>query len=200
LDSVSKVKLKAFNPERKFIKMNAAQIHLLLNHAPLLGSLIATVILAWGLFRKNEEIIRVSLYIFVGSALAALPVYFSGEGAEEAVEHLPGVVESLIEDHEHLAKVAIVMMEALGVGALAGIITSFRITSLPRLLGFALLIGGLFNGGVMAQTAHLGGLIRHTEIRNGGHINAQEQLNNQEQNTPQNGKVTEHSKEKDHDD
>lgn len=177
--------------------MDPTQIHLLLNHAPLMGSLIATAILAWGLFRKNEEIVRVSFYLFVGSALVALPVYFSGEGAEEAVEHLPGVLESLIEDHENLAKIAILIMEALGVGALAGLITSFRLKQLPFWFGTVLLIGGLINGGVMAQTAHLGGLIRHSEIRPG---QQQTDLLSPSKKTEQNGKVQKDSKEKDNDD
>lgn len=145
--------------------MNEAQIHLLLNHVPIMGSLIATAILAWGMIRKNEEIIRVSLYLLIGSALAALPVYFSGEGAEEAVEHLPGVVERLIEDHEHLAKVAIILMEGLGLGAAVALYFSFRKQVLPLAIAAGLLIVGLVNAGVLAQTAHLGGMIRHTEIR-----------------------------------
>ncbi|MEZ0371036.1 MAG: hypothetical protein ACAI44_18225 [Candidatus Sericytochromatia bacterium] len=141
--------------------------HLVVNHVPVLGSLLATGILAYGLLRKQEEIIRLSLYLFVLSAVAALPVYFSGEGAEEGVEHLSGVAESLIENHEDLAKFAIVLVEGLGLAAIGGLVLSFRATRLP--LWYASIVGvlALFNGGVMAQTAHLGGQIRHSEIRTG---------------------------------
>ena len=66
--------------------LTAVSIHLMLNHLPLLGSAIATGIFALGLLRRQEEILRLSLYLFIFSALAALPVYFSGEGAEEAVD------------------------------------------------------------------------------------------------------------------
>ncbi|MGE3726169.1 MAG: hypothetical protein AB7I41_11505 [Candidatus Sericytochromatia bacterium] len=178
--------------------MDSVQIHLLLNHAPIMGSLLATALLAWGLLRKNEEVVRVSLYILVGSALAALPVYFSGEGAEEAVEHLPGVVENLIEDHEHLAKVAIMIMEGLGLAALGGIFFSFRKVTLPLWYAGLLLTLGLINGGVMAQTAHLGGLIRHSEIRSGA---AKEQNDKQLKEQPKDTteQKNESKKENDHD-
>ncbi len=186
--------------------MDSVQIHLLLNHAPVMGSLLATALLAWGLFRKNEEIVRVSLYILVGSALAALPVYFSGEGAEEAVEHLPGVVENLIEDHEHLAKVAIMIMEGLGLAALGGIFFSFRKQTLPLWYAGLLLALGLVNGGVMAQTAHLGGLIRHSEIRSGvtkeqaAQVQNDKQLKDQPKDTTEQKNESKKENDNDHDD
>jgi hypothetical protein len=145
--------------------MSSVQIHLMLNHVPVLASVIAVAILSWGLLRKNEEVIRVSFYLLIGSALVALPVYFSGEGAEEAVEHLPAVLESLIETHENWAKIAMIMGQVLGVGALVGVIISFRKQQTPRWLAGAVLVLGLIESGVAFQTAHLGGLIRHSEIR-----------------------------------
>jgi len=181
--------------------MDSVQIHLLLNHAPIMGSLLATALLAWGLFRKNEEVVRVSLYILVGSALAALPVYFSGEGAEEAVEHLPGVVENLIEDHEHLAKVAIMIMEGLGLAALGGIFFSFRKQTLPLWYAGLLLALGLVNGGVMAQTAHLGGLIRHSEIRSGAaQVQNDKQLKDQPKDATEQKNESKKENDNDHDD
>ena len=145
--------------------MEPAFIHLMLNHLPVLGTLLATGMLTYGLIRKQEEIIRLSLYLFIGSALAALPVFFSGEGAEEAVEHLPGVAEALIEDHEHLAEVAIWLLEGLGLMAIAGLVLSFRKRLLPLWCAGLLAALALVTGGVLVQTAHLGGLIRHSEIR-----------------------------------
>lgn len=147
--------------------MNSVQIHLLLNHLPLFGSLFGTAILAWGLLQKQEPVKRLGLYLMLGSALAVLPVYFSGEGAEEAVEHLPGVLENLIEAHEDWAKAAMLLTEIVGLGALGGVIWSFKRQQLPMTFALVLLLLGAVNGGVMAETAHLGGQIRHSEIRSG---------------------------------
>lgn len=144
--------------------MPQTQIHLLLNHVPIIGSLIASAILAWGMLRKNEEVMRVSFCLLIVSAIVALPVYFSGEGAEEAVEHLPGVVERLIEDHEKFAKGAFVLMNTLGLSAVVGLVLSLR-KALPHWYVICVLLLSLVNDAIMAQTAHLGGLIRHSEIR-----------------------------------
>lgn len=154
--------------------MSPQALHLMLNHVPVIGSLLATAVLAFGLLRRQEDIIRLSLYLFIFAAVMALPVYFSGEGAEEAVEHLPGVAEALIEDHEHLAEVAIWLIQGLGLAAIGGLVLSFRQTRLP--LWFAAVFGllALGNGGVLAQTAHLGGQIRHSEIRQGAQPNKAE--------------------------
>ena len=55
--------------------MNWAHVHLLINHIPVLGTLFGTLLLVFGIVKKNEEIKRVSLGIFVIIAVAALPVY-----------------------------------------------------------------------------------------------------------------------------
>ena len=147
--------------------MSPVQIHLMLNHVPVLATVIAVAILSWGLLRKNEEVIRVSFYLLIGSALVALPVYFSGEGAEEAVEHLPAVLESLIETHENWAKVAVILGELLGVSALVGAVVAWRQQKTPLWIALPVLALGCLYSGIALQTAHLGGLIRHSEIRNG---------------------------------
>jgi hypothetical protein len=44
--------------------------------------------------------------------LIALPVYFTGEPADELVENLPGVAESLIDKHKYAALFALLMAGA----------------------------------------------------------------------------------------
>jgi hypothetical protein len=83
--------------------MNWAHIHLSLNHLPVVGIIFGVLLLLLALLRKSEELKRVSLGVFVLTALLALPVYFTGEPAEEVVEHVPGVAESLIGRHENAA-------------------------------------------------------------------------------------------------
>ncbi|MEM9674695.1 MAG: hypothetical protein AAF992_19025, partial [Bacteroidota bacterium] len=68
--------------------MNDAQIHLALNHFPILGTLFGTVILGFGVFRKNKSLLDTGLIILFLMTLITIPVYISGEGAEEIVEEL----------------------------------------------------------------------------------------------------------------
>ena len=71
--------------------MDWTHFHLMMNHVPVLGSIFGFVLLAWGMLRGSTEIKKVALTILVLTALFAIPVYLTGEPAEETVEALPGV-------------------------------------------------------------------------------------------------------------
>ncbi len=146
--------------------MNAAQIHLALNHAPLFLSVIGGGILILGMIRKNETFKTLSLFLLVAAALFTIPVFLTGEGTEELVENLPGVTENMIEKHEDMAKIAMIVIAISGVVALAGIFLR-KNAAFGKFIFIACFLLAIASFGTMAQTAHLGGLIRHSEIRNG---------------------------------
>src|SRR5690606_28586679 len=83
----------------------------------------------------------------------------------EIVEHLPGISEPIIEQHEAAAKIATVGMEIVGIFALGGLWLSRRSHSALTPLTSASLILGLAVAGQMLWTANLGGQIHHPEIR-----------------------------------
>ncbi|MBF2052839.1 MAG: hypothetical protein IGS03_05155 [Candidatus Sericytochromatia bacterium] len=145
--------------------MSTAQIHLLLNHVPVFCTLLGLPILLYGWLKKQTPVVYVALALFIVGAISAVPVYFSGEGAEDLVERLPGVLESLIETHEDLAKIAMLAVEALGLTALAGWFVLYKKPEATRWLMPVLAVLSLGTTGIMAQTAHVGGQIRHSEIR-----------------------------------
>lgn len=148
----------------KKLVMNAAQIHLALNHVPLFLSIIGGGILILGLIKKNETFKNLSLYLLIGAALFTVPVFLTGEGTEELVEHLPGVSETVIEKHEDMAKLSLIIISITGVVALAGLFLK-RNARLAKFAFTGALLLSLVSFGAMAQTAHLGGLIRHTELK-----------------------------------
>lgn len=146
--------------------MNAAQIHLALNHAPLFLSLIGGMILIWGMIKKNDSVKSLSLYLLVAAAIFTAPVFLTGEGTEELVEHLPGINEPAIEKHEGMAKIALIVIIITGAVALVGLFFK-KNAGISRFVFIGALLLSLASFGAMAQTAHLGGLIRHSEIQNG---------------------------------
>jgi len=146
--------------------MNAAQIHLALNHAPLFLSAIGAVVLFFGMIKKNDSFKTLALYFLLGGAIFTIPVFLTGEGTEELVEHLPGVNENAIEEHEEMAKISLAIIAVSGVAALAGLFVR-RNAMIRRWVYTICLLLSLGSFGTMAQTAHLGGLIRHGEIQNG---------------------------------
>lgn len=147
--------------------MDGVHLHLLLNHLPVVGSLFAVPLLIYSFVRKSDELKQLSLAILVLAALVAIPVYFTGEPAEEAVEHLAGVGEALIEEHEEAAKVAMVFMMLTGAFALLNLVLMKAKKGLANWLIAISLLLSIGSAVMMARVANLGGQIRHTEIRAG---------------------------------
>lgn len=146
---------------------NDAHLHLLLNHIPILGSAFALLILGYGLLRKSDDVIRLGLLMFFVIGAAAVAVYFTGEPAEEMVEDLAGVSHDLIEEHEDAAKFATIVTAAAGVLALLSLLLHRGRRSAARAATLLTLVVGLAGAVAMARTGTLGGVIRHTEIRDG---------------------------------
>ena len=141
-------------------------MHLALTHVPVILSLAGLTMLIVAFIIKSNTLTKTSYIIVLVAGIAALPVFFSGEGAEEAIENIPGVSEAVIERHEEVAKLAIISIAIAGVGALAALL-SFKWQRATSIFKITVLLLALTSGGLMAQTAHLGGQIRHSEIRNG---------------------------------
>jgi hypothetical protein len=153
-------------------EMNATHLHLILNHIPVLGTAFGLGLLAWGLWRRSEEVKRSAFAVFVLIALFAIPTYLTGEPAEDGVKGLPGVSSPIIERHEEVAGVALTGVLVLGIGALASLLWFRAGKLIPAWLSVSFLVASLTASGLAAWTANLGGQVRHTEIRSGANANA----------------------------
>jgi hypothetical protein len=70
--------------------LSPAHLHLLLNHIPVLGTMIfAPLVLAWGLLRRSRDATLTGLLLAILLALTAVPIYLTGEPAEEQLERQP---------------------------------------------------------------------------------------------------------------
>jgi hypothetical protein len=145
--------------------MNAAHVHLMLNHFPVIGTVLALLLLLGALALRSDILRNAALAAFALVALITLPVYFTGESAEKLVENLPGVTTSVVERHAEAALIAFIAVEVLGVLAVAAIVASQQSPRLAHRLIVVSLVLSLFTGSWLAWTANLGGQIRHTEIR-----------------------------------
>jgi uncharacterized membrane protein len=147
--------------------MDPAHAHLILNHIPVIGLGAAILLLLYAFARRNDEMKKAALIGFVLLALAAIPVYLTGGEAEERVEHLPGVSEAIIEEHEEAATSSLIAIELLGALSLAGLVLTRGSRAVPRWLAVISLVASIVVAAVIIRTANLGGQIRHTEIRSG---------------------------------
>ena len=146
--------------------MDLVHVHLLLNHFPVIGLVLGLLLFIFAFVQRSNELKKVSLGIFVLLAILSIPVYFSGEPAEKSVENFPGVSESIIEQHEDAALVALSGLIILGIVSLIAILL-FKHTRVSVWLAALSLVMAFITTLLMAYTANLGGQIRHTEIRSG---------------------------------
>lgn len=144
--------------------MNTSQIHLALTHVPVILSFVGLVALIVAIMRKNSSLTKTSFYIFLAAALFVIPVYLTGEGTEEVIEGLPGVAENIISKHEQFANVSLSIVLLCGVLSVIGLFLYNR-QAIGKSIKYIVLFFAFGSAITMARTAHLGGQIRHTEIR-----------------------------------
>lgn len=147
--------------------MDAVHLHLIANHVPILGTLFALVLGVYGAARRQPDVVRASLLALVAVGAFSVVATRSGEGAEEAVEELPGVSERVIHAHEEAAEVANYAAVALALLALGVLVWRRNEAEVGALPATAVLIGAALVFGLMARAGNLGGQVRHTEIRDG---------------------------------
>lgn len=146
--------------------MNETYLHLTLTHFPIVGSIIALVLLFSGYIQKNGAITKSALYLLVVLALITVVVNHTGEEAEEFVEHLAGYSHDAIHEHEEVAEWAFRFMIATGLGAAATIWALKRRARKARLFVLLVLLANLITFGYMAWAGKMGGEIRHSEVHN----------------------------------
>lgn len=144
--------------------MNGPQLHLVLNHLPVVGLALGALALLGSFLLRRQEAIRLSLVILVVTGLAAIPAFLTGEPAEDGVERLAGVSKGNIEAHEEAAELGIGFGIGAGVLALIALVGGARKPALATPLTALALVGSMAAAGVLGWVAHLGGLIRHPEI------------------------------------
>jgi uncharacterized membrane protein len=145
--------------------LNAAQVHLAVNHFPIAGIFLTVLFLFLGIVTKMKSLLFSGMLLAILSGLAIIPMNLSGEGAEEIVEHKNGVTEALIHAHEEFAEKAIVVFELTAVFAFFWFVAREKKESWMKKIELLTLIFAIISCVLIANTAHTGGMIRHEEIR-----------------------------------
>ena len=143
--------------------MNAAHLHIVLVHYPVILLPIGLLIIVVGARLGNRSIEAVALSILVLAALVAVPAFLLGEGAEEIVEHMSGISEHLIEEHEEVAEVAFWLTSLVGVLSVAALIGLWRLASWTRLMIRIVVVAAVIASASLVYAAYEGGKIRHPE-------------------------------------
>jgi uncharacterized membrane protein len=143
--------------------VNLAHVHLVLNHFPIIGTIVGLGLFMVSLVGQNHDLKKASLIIFAVMALLSLPTFFTGVGAQGAILDLPGVSADLIDRHEGAAILALFFMELTGAFSLVGLWQSHKLSRPARSNVLAVLLLSLITVGLMVRVGTTGGDIRHPE-------------------------------------
>lgn len=151
--------------------MNAAEIHVLINHLPAFGSIFAAGLFLIGVIKKNITLLNygyISLFII---ALMTVLTFFTGEGAAQKVKDYPEINIRNIEKHEEASKLALIAMAAAGAMSLPGmLLIKFRKKS-PRVIDWITFVLAIAAVALLIRTGYYGGNIRKPEGSKPVHFN-----------------------------
>jgi uncharacterized membrane protein len=139
-------------------------LHLLLNHVPTVGTVIAVGLLLLSIIRKNEGMRRVSFELFCVIALVTLPAYLSGVGTEGVLRLRGDVSEFIMARHHDAALLGSILMVLTGGASWLALWQTRRLDRPRRATIASVLLLSALTVALMARAATLGGEIRHPEI------------------------------------
>jgi uncharacterized membrane protein len=147
--------------------MNAAQLHLMLNHIPSIGVIIGLVTFLIGWLRRLEGVTKTGAWIILLAGIMVWPASFTGEDAEKLIEDLPDVQKNLIHEHEDAAGQAFVLTLISAAIALFYLLSAKLKQSLLKITSYILVISSVIALVLILNASHKGGLIRHPELLSG---------------------------------
>lgn len=98
--------------------MNAAYLHLLVNHFPIVLSIVGAIAAVIALFTKHRTTWTFALGALLLAGLTVYPAVFTGEGAEEVMRNVWYISRDVVHEHEEAAEFA--LWATLATGVVAG--------------------------------------------------------------------------------
>ncbi len=144
--------------------MNPAHLHLMVNHIPVLGTAFVAIVLAWAMVSRSRDLARFGLLATVVLAVVTIPVFRTGEPAEEFLEHEAWFDEDTAHEHEERAELGLIAILITGAGAAFALYLSRGDRPVHRGASAAVLAGVVLSAGLFGWSALEGGEIRHAEI------------------------------------
>lgn len=138
-----------------------AYLHLLSNHFPILGSLFGILLLVVALLKSSLKTTLSAYIILLISGIGGMVAYFTGEPAEESIEHLKGISHKLIHLHEEMAENSLIFIFLLTATAIIGLWAEGSKWESAKKIEMAALVIGIVAFILFAFTGYLGGHIRH---------------------------------------
>ena len=139
--------------------MNAAHIHLVVNHVPLFAALFGAGLLAWGLFKNEPSLRAAGLILGLIAGIGGVVAVQSGERAEDIVEEYAGTNENALSEHEEAAELTQWAAILLGLISLSALVLPKGREALRSRVEWVTLAFFVVTLAMVARTANLGGPI-----------------------------------------
>lgn len=150
--------------------MNAAHLHLILNHFPVVTFIIAFLVVLAGMGLRNTSLLRTALALMILAGLGGLAAYLTGEPAEDMLKKAQWFSKQAVHRHEEAAEKAFIVGLVTALLASGALVTSLKgLRHRGKLMALSIL-GCAISAGLMGWTAFEGGAIRHDEITSDGVI------------------------------
>src|SRR3970040_660350 len=120
--------------------MNDAHLHMVVNHFPIIGTILGLGILITGMILKNNSVKSTAYCLFIVAAVFAAFSMGTGEGAEELVEDMPSVGKQIIHEHEEMAEKLAIVLYVLGVISLGGLFLNYKNNSKANLVSYVVVV------------------------------------------------------------
>jgi hypothetical protein len=157
--------------KREFIKiikdnnMLITYLHLILNHIPIIGTIVLFFLFAHAVIYKKDNLVKVYFWFFAVTALITIPVFLTGDPSSEYLKaFFPGVNNELIEDHETFGYLSLIIILILGASGLTALRVYRHKEIIPKWFKYSFLVVSFICVLVISWTGKTGGEIRHNEI------------------------------------
>ena len=141
--------------------MNAAHLHLITNHIPIIGLFCGLFVLICGMVSKNKSVLTISMLLIALCSAGGMVANKSGEEAEDTVEQIAGISKSAIHEHEEAAEAAVPFILLSFVFSATGLFLHRKNHKWAGIANILLLVVCLLACSLSARAGWLGGKIRH---------------------------------------
>jgi uncharacterized membrane protein len=145
--------------------VNLAHWHLLLNHFPIIGSIIGLGLFLASFVGENKDLRRASFIVFTGIGFLSIGTFLTGFGAQAMITGKPGISDAMIQRHEGSAMLTIWFIEITGALSAVGLWQYHRRKQPAHWTVTAVLIASILTVGLVARTGNTGGEITHPWVR-----------------------------------
>jgi len=146
---------------------SVAHWHLVLNHFPSVGTIVAVCLLVAARFMKSRDLTRAGLLIMVVLGLVSILVFITGGAAQFQIDDRPDYSQAAVLAHEDAALLALLAISLTGMLAWLVLWRDRRQPALEGVLPLGVIGVGAVSVLLMLWTASLGGKIGHPEVRAG---------------------------------